>query len=135
MIPKRFRDHLTDVGDTTVWITNGLGNGPLHMDVRPNTTFKAYFERVSTFRETVEIVEFKRFYFGSAIEVPIDSAGRLLIPVQLRNRCRLIDKVAFVGVDAERFELWRPADLDQTFEYCSQKSVELMNHLAELGVK
>lgn len=133
MIPKRFRDRLAKLGDKSVWITYALGT-PAHLDVRPDSSFQAYFERVSRARETEQLIQFKRFYFGSAVEVEVDAAGRLLVPVQFRNRCHLGDKLAFVGVDTERFQLWRPEDLDQSFEFCTENAQDIRNHLAELGI-
>ena len=132
MVPKRFRDRLVELGDTSVWITNALG-APNHLDVRPASLFSAYQERISRLTETPQLLVFKRYYFGSAVEVDVDSAGRLLIPVSLRNRCGLTDKLAFVGLDGERFQVWKPEDLDLNFEYCSQNAAELMAHLADLG--
>ena len=131
MVPKRFRMRLSELGDESVWITNALGT-PNHLDVRPASLFRAYQAKIGRLTETPQLLLYKRFYFGSAIEVEIDSAGRILIPVSLRHRGGLTDKVSFVGLDAERFQLWRPQDLDTSFEYCSQHSGELLAHLAEL---
>jgi MraZ protein len=132
MVPKRFRGRLAELGDESVWITNALGT-PNHLDVRPSSLFKVYQDRIALLTETPQLLLYKRFYFGSAIEVEIDSAGRILVPVSLRNRPGLTDRIAFVGLDGERFQLWRPQDLDLSFEYCSQNSAELLAHLAELG--
>lgn len=133
MIPKRFRDRLAAMGESCVWITNALGT-PYHLDVRPDASFQAYFERVSQVRETEQLILYKRYYFGSAVQVDVDSNGRVLVPVGLRNRLRLTDRISFVGIDAERFQLWRPEDLDASFEYCSANSGAILAHLAELGV-
>ena len=51
MVPKRFRDRLVELGDTSVWITNALGT-PSHLDVRPASLFSAYQERISRLTET-----------------------------------------------------------------------------------
>ncbi len=133
MIPKRFRERLAELGDRSVWMTNALGS-PYHLDVRPNSAFKSYFRRVSALKETPQLIQFKRYYFGSAIEVDVDNAGRVLVPAGLRHRAGLTDKISFVGVDEERFQLWRPEDLDAAFEDVSQNAADIMAHLADLGV-
>ncbi|TNF30642.1 MAG: hypothetical protein EP329_13515 [Deltaproteobacteria bacterium] len=133
MMPKRFRDRLVALGDKSVWITNALGS-PNHLDVRPNSSFQEYFERVSRLKNDPMIVDFKRYYFGSAIEVDVDAAGRILVPAQLRNRCGLSDKIAFVGADIGRFELWNPADLDTRFDETAANSAAHQAHLADMGV-
>ena len=56
------------------------------------------------------------------------------IPAPLRHRVGLTESVAFVGLDGDRFQLWLPSDLDRSFEYVTQNSAEILDHLAELGV-
>ena len=75
-----------------------------------------------------------RFYFGSAIEVELDKPGRILIPAGFRASCQLTERVSFVGLDADRFQLWHPADLDESFRGVRDSAAELLAHLAELGV-
>lgn len=53
----------------------------------------------------VEYDAWRRFYIGSATEVEIDSASRLLVPPELREWAGLNDKVKFMGVGSY-FELW-----------------------------
>lgn len=48
---------------------------------------------------------FVRFVLGSAAEVELDRAGRLLIPADLREMSALSKDVALVGL-GEHFELW-----------------------------
>ena len=47
----------------------------------------------------------RRFFIGSATEVEIDSASRVLIPPELRQWAGLEEKVKFMGVGSH-FELW-----------------------------
>lgn len=133
MMPKRFRDRLVELGDTSVWVTNALGT-PNHLEVRPASSFDAYFKLVSKLKNDPMVVDFKRFYFGSAIEVELDATGRILIPASLRQRCNLADKIAFVGLDEERFQLWHPADLELRDSQVSMNAAAVMAHLAEQGV-
>lgn len=48
---------------------------------------------------------FNRYLLGRAVEVEIDTVGRMLIPEHLRQRAKLKTTVAFVGVK-DRVELW-----------------------------
>ena len=50
----------------------------------------------------------RRFFIGSATDVEIDSASRVLIPPELRVWAGLEDKVKFMGVGSH-FELWDQA--------------------------
>ena len=47
----------------------------------------------------------RRFFIGSATEVEIDSASRVLVPPELRAWAGLDEKVKFMGVGSH-FELW-----------------------------
>jgi MraZ protein len=49
--------------------------------------------------------KWRRFFVGSATEVEIDSAARVLLPPELRAWAGLQEKVKFMGVGSH-FELW-----------------------------
>lgn len=48
---------------------------------------------------------FNRFMFGRAVEVEVDSIGRILIPDFLKERIGLSNKAAVIGVE-DRVEVW-----------------------------
>lgn len=48
---------------------------------------------------------FNRFMFGRAAEVEIDSIGRILIPDFLKERIKLGNSAALIGVE-DRVEIW-----------------------------
>lgn len=48
---------------------------------------------------------FNRFMFGGAVELDVDSLGRILIPEYLRDFAKIKDKGVFVGVH-KRIEMW-----------------------------
>lgn len=54
---------------------------------------------------TTEDEAWRRFFVGSATEVEIDSAARVLIPPELRSWAGLEREVKFMGV-GPNFELW-----------------------------
>lgn len=53
----------------------------------------------------------RRFFIGSATEVELDGAGRVLVPPELRDWAGLVEKVKFMGVGSH-FELWDSARHD-----------------------
>ncbi len=59
----------------------------------------------------VEYDAWRRVYVGSATEVEIDSASRVLIPPELRQWACLEREVKFMGVGSN-FELWDSARYD-----------------------
>lgn len=48
---------------------------------------------------------FNRFMFGGAVQVDVDSIGRILIPDFLKDRANLKSKVVIIGVQ-NRAEIW-----------------------------
>lgn len=48
---------------------------------------------------------FNRYMFGRAVEVEVDSIGRILIPPFLKDKISLKNKAAVVGVQ-DRVEIW-----------------------------
>ena len=130
MMPKRFRDRLAITEDRTVWMAQAL-DGTKHLEVRPNSSFKAYFETISKLKQTAQVQGFKRYYFGAAMEVEIDGAGRLLVPASLRSRLGLTDKITFVGADQDYFEIWHPDALDGHFNELAQRPGDLLTHVAD----
>ncbi len=48
---------------------------------------------------------FNRFMFGRAAELEVDSIGRILIPDFLKERIKLSNKAAIIGVE-DRVEIW-----------------------------
>jgi len=133
MMPKRFRDRLSVTEDRTVWMARSL-DGTKHLEVRPASSFNAYFEKVSSVPQTAAIKHVKRFYFGAAMEVEVDGVGRLLIPASLRKELDLTDRITFVGADKHYFEIWHPDAYDAAFKEVQEQPVDLLGHLAELGL-
>lgn len=52
----------------------------------------------------------QRIVLGSALDESLDSAGRLLVPADLRALCHLDKEVTLIGLGAH-FELWDAAQL------------------------
>ena len=67
-----------------------------------------------------------RFLLGGAVEIEVDSVGRVLIPEHLRAFAGLETKVIFTGVH-NRIEIWND---NRWFEY-KKKVAEEANDLAE----
>lgn len=49
--------------------------------------------------------------FGSAVQLPLDGDGRIILPADLIGFSNLGEKVSFVGMGA-KFQLWNPADFE-----------------------
>ncbi len=70
--------------------------------------------------------EFNRFMFGGAVEVEVDSLGRILIPEYLCEFAGVKEKAVFIGVH-KRIEIWNEA----RWEEYKKKVVSEADSLAE----
>ena len=59
-----------------------------------------------------DVPAYQRFVVSGAIECPIDSQGRILIPAYLREHAGLENKVIIAGV-LEKIEIWNPARFEE----------------------
>src|SRR5438067_148462 len=55
---------------------------------------------------------FNRYLLGGAVEVEVDTAGRMLLPEYMRERGKLGTNVAIIGV-RERVEIWDQSRWDE----------------------
>ena len=103
VVPARWRDMLM-----------ANANGQLIVAKNPDGCLSLFpLSTWETFETTVLSLPtqndaWRRFFIGSATDVEIDSASRVLIPPELRVWAGLEDKVKFMGVGSH-FELWDQA--------------------------
>ncbi len=73
---------------------------------------------------------FNRYLLGRAVEVEVDSVGRMLLPEHLRQRAKLKSKVAFIGVK-DRVELWNEGAWDEYVREVELKADSLAEKLGK----
>lgn len=76
--------------------------------------------------------EFNRFMFGGAVELPVDSLGRLLVPEHLRDFAALKDKAVFIGVH-KRIEMWNEKKWSEYKKRAVQSADGLAEKLSQTG--
>lgn len=69
---------------------------------------------------------FNRYLFGRATEAEVDSIGRILIPDFLKERIKISDKAAIIGVK-DRLEIWN----DKVWKEYNEKVEGEASQLAE----
>lgn len=70
--------------------------------------------------------EFNRFMFGGAVELEIDSLGRILVPEYLRKYADIKSQATVIGVH-KRLEIWN----EKKWEDYKKKAVSKADGLAE----
>lgn len=76
---------------------------------------------------------FNRFLLGGAVEVEIDSAGRILIPDFLKEFAHLDTKVVVAGI-ANRVELWDETAWDKYQVSIQSQADTLAEKLGSIGM-
>ena len=129
MVPKDFRAWLQVQGQSTVVMT-WLPGRPGCVEVRTVPSFQAYQQAFRKAKRSALLERFGIVYFGGAQRIDLDRTGRVLIPPALRKRLGVSDGVAFVGIDEDRFQLWKGDSLDEVYAFCDEHADEIQDALA-----
>ena len=76
---------------------------------------------------------FNRFMFGGAVEIEVDSIGRVLLPDFLTNRASLKSSVAIIGVQ-DRVEIWNETAWNDYKKVVEKQADSLAEKLGGVGI-
>ena len=125
-LPSKFRKEL---GKKMV-ITHGLDNC---IFVYPQKEWQKVSERLSGLGVgQADSRGFNRFMLGGAVEVSLDSIGRILIPDFLKDFAKLKNKVVLIGVHS-RIEIWDQKTWTDYKKKIQQKADTLAQKLGDIG--
>jgi MraZ protein len=77
--------------------------------------------------------DLNRFFLSGAVEVEIDSAGRILVPDYLRDFAKLDKEIIFAGL-YNRAEIWNEKEWDKKQLEVSAKADDVAGKLQEIGM-
>lgn len=80
-----------------------------------------------------DILRFNRFMFGGAVEVDVDTNGRILVPDFLKNRASLKGKAVLIGV-LNRVEIWNEERWQEYKKQIENEADTLAQRLGSVGV-
>lgn len=81
-----------------------------------------------------KVMAFKRIFVGCAQECPVDKAGRILLPADLRKNMR-IDRDCVVIGQIEKFEIWSTERWNDSYNQLSDQVATVYASLAEFGIQ
>lgn len=99
-MPSRHRDSLAAHSDGRLTVTRHPDGCLL---VYPRPTWEARREQIAQLPYSARALQ--RLLLGSATDIDLDSAGRLLVPTELRAAAQLERDLMLLGMGAH-FELW-----------------------------
>ncbi|MBN2527209.1 MAG: division/cell wall cluster transcriptional repressor MraZ [Deltaproteobacteria bacterium] len=111
-LPAKFRENVAAEGNDRVVLTFALDSDYPHLDVYPFVRWSEFEQKLAekpTFDENVILL--KRFYVANAVECPVDSHGRILIPPTHRDYGGISSDATWVGMN-RIIELWKPESWD-----------------------
>lgn len=76
---------------------------------------------------------YTRLIFGSAFEAMLDSMGRILIPIFLREYATIRDEAVIVGINT-CIELWRPDRWEEVVGSAMENLDQILIDVANMGV-
>jgi MraZ protein len=108
-------------------VTRGLDNC---LFVYPLPEWQKITDKISELPlGTADTRSFNRFFLSGAVEVEVDSVGRILVPDFLKEFAHLDSKVVLAGIH-NRVEIW---DEKQWTEYKSQIELQADSLAEKLG--
>lgn len=126
-LPAKFRKEL----GKTVVVTRGLDTSLFVYSVKEWKKFTEKLSELSMGQSDTR--SFNRFILGGAVEVDIDSAGRILIPDFLKEFAGLEQKVVVVGL-SHRVELWDEIKWNNYQNELAGKADILAEKLGDIGM-
>jgi MraZ protein len=86
----------------------------------PSSSWKPIYEKLSQLNDfDPKVREFRRFFLGSASEVELDTAGRLLIPPTLKEYAGLQKDITLASA-VNKLEVWDTTKYKQLIESYSE---------------
>ncbi len=135
-VPARFREVLQDLDVTgehadRIILTRTFENCLVVYPMDKWLNFEEKIRQLPQFNPHVQ--RLKRVYVAGAVEVSMDSHGRLLVPQPMRDFAQLERDCVWVG-QLETVELWSSENWKGAVDEALEDPQELSEAMAELGL-
>lgn len=126
-IPKKWKT----VFSKKVVVTRGLDTC---LFVYTTKEWESIAERLAqTSMGSKDARDLNRFFLSGAVEIEVDSAGRILIPDYLKDFAKLETEIVFAGL-YKRAEIWNEKEWGKKQLEVSGKADEVATKLQEVGM-
>jgi MraZ protein len=119
LLPAGFKKQLPQDATAKFVINRGFEKC---LTLYPLQSWEPIFSQISQLNDfDPKVREFRRYFLNGAIEVELDSAGRLLLPKNLLGHASLEKDIVLVSA-VNKIEIWDKVKYDQFFESYSPES-------------
>ena len=126
-MPSKWRKEL----GTELVVTRGLDNC---LFVYPQTQWQQITQKIGQLPlGQADTRGFNRFFLSGAVEVEVDSVGRILVPDFLKDFASLESKVVLAGI-YDRVEIWAENKWEEYKRRIEGQADALAEKLGEVGV-
>ena len=125
LLPVGFKKQLPEDGIAQFVVNRGFEKC---LSLYPMKSWEPIFARISQLNDfDPEVRQFRRYFLNGATMAELDSAGRLLIPQNLKEHAGLEKDIVLVAA-VDKIEIWDKTKYQQFFE---SFSTEAFSSLAE----
>ena len=119
LLPVGFKKQLPEEGNAQFVICRELEKC---LSLYPIKTWEPLFEEINNLNDfDPKVRQFKRFFLNGATIMELDSAGRLLVPPNLREYAGL-GKDILLTSNGKKIEIWDSSKYKQLFDSISQEA-------------
>jgi MraZ protein len=119
LLPVGFKKQLGEDSSSQFVLSRGFEKC---LTLYPIHVWEPIFARLSKLNDfDPKVREFRRYFLNGAIQVELDSAGRILVPANLKEHAGLEKDIVLVSA-MNKIEIWDKNKYQQLFESFSQES-------------
>jgi len=126
VLPSKFRKLIKEKKLKMFYLTRGLDKC---LFMYPEEEWRHQVEKLRTLPNTKrEVRSFHRMFLSGAQGVEVDSQGRILLPLHLKNFAGIQKDIVIIGV-ADRIEIWDKKEWERFYEVNKGSFEEIAEHL------
>jgi MraZ protein len=123
LLPAGLKKQLPEGENTRFVINRGFEKC---LTLYPRQSWEPLFARISTLNDfDPKVREFRRFFLNGATEVELDSAGRLLLPPNLKEYAGLERDITLASA-VDKIEIWSTDNYKKFFESYSPEDFSII---------
>lgn len=132
LLPAGFKKQLPEAGSNLFVINRGFEKC---LTLYPLQSWEPIYARISKLNDfDPKVREFRRYFLNGATTLELDTAGRLLVPPNLRQHAGL-DKDIVLAAAMDKIEIWDKTKYQQFFESFSPEAFSQLAQQVMTGIQ